>query len=228
MDRQFDTPNFEQRRKDLVENYVKRAGVTDERVIQAFLKVPRHEFVFPEYLSEAYIDTALPIGEGQTISQPSLVALMTQELKLKGPEKVLEIGTGSGYQAAILSQLAKEVYTVERIESLARQSRDSLNHLGYENVRVFVANGTVGLPKHAPFDAIIVTAGAKYIPKALIDQLQEQGRIVIPVGEDAWSQELKVGVKRKGKLELEDIELVRFVPLIGKHGWRKNFGGFLH
>ena len=228
MHRQFDTSNFEQRRRDLVENYVKRAGVTDQRVIQAFLKVPRHEFVLPEYVGEAYIDIALSIGEGQTISQTSLVALMTQELKLKGPEKVLEIGTGSGYQAAILSQLAKEVYSVERVASLAERSKDLLKGLGYKNVHVLLANGTLGLPKHSPFDAIIVTAGAKHVPKPLVDQLKEGGRIVVPVGEDAWSQELKLGVKRKGKLELEDIELVRFVPLIGKHGWKKNFGGFLH
>lgn len=209
--------NWKKQRTALVNDYIKPFGVTDQKVISAFLNVPRHEFVPKGYQSEAYFDAALPIGEGQTISQPSLVAQMTQLLELKGGEKVLEIGTGSGYQTAILSHLATEVYTVEIVQSLAKKAQRILKKLNCTNVYVSVANGSLGLPQKAPFDAIIVTAGAVKIPRQLIDQLKENGRIVIPVGTETYSQKLLLGVKKKGKLETREIELVAFVPLIGKY-----------
>lgn len=212
---------FNEQRKRLIETYIKPAGVTDERVLRAFNLVPRHEFVLPENKDEAYLDIPLPIGEGQTISQPSLVALMTQALQLNGNEKVLEIGTGSGYQAAILSLLVKKVYTVERIESLAERAKHLLEQLGYKNVTVVIGNGTAGLPQFSPFDAIIVTAAADEIPKPLIEQLKEGGRIIIPVGERFGDQTLKLGAKKQGKLQVVDLEAVRFVPLIGKFGWEE-------
>lgn len=212
--------NFKSARRNLVNTALIPFGIKDKRILEAFLKTPRHKFVRKKYRDEAYLDIPLPIGENQTISQPSLVAQMTELLKLKGKEKVLEIGTGSGYQAAILSALAKEVYTVEILPKLAQKAAQTLKKLKYENVHVQIANGTLGLPQYAPYDAIIVTAGAKDIPKALIDQLKIGGRMVIPVGNQPKSQELKVVIKRKNKLEVEDIELVLFVPLIGKYGWK--------
>jgi protein-L-isoaspartate(D-aspartate) O-methyltransferase len=211
--------NSKSARRNLVNTALIPFGIKDKRVLEAFLKTPRHKFVEKKYQDEAYLDIPLPIGENQTISQPSLVAQMTQFLKLKGREKVLEIGTGSGYQAAILSGLAKEVYTVEILLNLAKKAAQTLKKLKYENVHVEFANGTLGLPKYAPYDAIIVTAGAKDIPKTLIDQLKIGGRMVIPVGAQPRSQELKVVIKRKNKLEIENIEPVLFVPLIGKYSW---------
>jgi protein-L-isoaspartate(D-aspartate) O-methyltransferase len=209
------------KRKQLVADYVRRSGVTDIRVLDAISTVPRHEFVPARYRKDAYRDIPLDIGAGQTISQPSLVALMTQLLALKGDERVLEIGTGSGYQAAILSVLAKQVYTIERIPTLAVSARKTLKELKYLNVHVYAADGTLGFPKHAPYDAIIVTAGAKQnVPKLLIDQLADEGRIVYPAGASIENQILKIGVKKKNTLHVRDIEQVRFVPLIGKYGWK--------
>lgn len=212
--------NFKSARRNLVNTALIPFGIKDKKVLDAFLKTPRHKFVENKYQDEAYLDIPLPIGEGQTISQPSLVAQMTELLKLKGNEKVLEIGTGSGYQATILSNLADKIYTVEILPNLAQKAAQTIKKLKYENVQVEVANGTLGLPKYAPYDAIIVTAGAKDIPKALIDQLKVGGRLVIPVGTKPGSQELKVVTKRKNKLEIEDIEPVLFVPLVGKYGWK--------
>ena len=212
--------NFKSARRNLVNTALIPFGIKDKKVLRAFLKTPRHKFVEKKYEDEAYLDIPLPIGENQTISQPSLVAQMTQFLRLTGKEKVLEIGTGSGYQAAILSPLAQEVYTIEILPKLAQKASQTLKKLKYKNVHVQTANGTLGLPKYAPYDAIIVTAGAKDIPKALIDQLKIGGRMVIPVGYQPQSQELKVVTKRKNKLEIEDIEPVLFVPLVGKHGWK--------
>lgn len=202
---------------ELIDNYIKPAGVTDSRILRAFVDVPRHLFVSSKYQDDAYLDMPLPIGEGQTISQPSLVAVMTQALELKGKEKVLEIGTGSGFQAAILSKLVKKVYTIEIIAKLAQNAKKVLEKLGIKNVLVIIADGSQGLPKFAPFDAIIVTAAAVEIPHQLTDQLKEGGRIVIPQGETIYGQELKVGRKKNGVVRFTDIEPVIFVPLVGKY-----------
>ncbi|MBI4039859.1 protein-L-isoaspartate(D-aspartate) O-methyltransferase [Candidatus Daviesbacteria bacterium] len=198
-------------KKFLIEEYIK-PNTTDPKIIQAFLNIPREEFVPPEQKDQVYLNIALPIGEGQTISQPSLVAQMTQLLGLTGYEKVLEIGTGSGYQAAILSQLAKDIYSIELLPQLAEIAKQTLNRLGYKNVHVFTGNGKQGLDEYAPYDAIIVTAAAKEIPQALVDQLKDGGRLVIPVGKD-FDQNLKLGIKKGGQLEITDIEPVVFVPL---------------
>jgi protein-L-isoaspartate(D-aspartate) O-methyltransferase len=206
--------NFKVMREKMVETQIKARGVKDPRVLSALRKVERHRFVPEEYRSSAYTDQPLPIGEGQTISQPYIVALMTELLELKGDEKVLEIGTGSGYQAAVLSELAKEVYTVEIVESLASKAKDRLLELGYQNVRVKSGDGYLGWPEAAPFDAIVVTAAPDHIPKPLIDQLKEGGRMVVPVGR--YAQELKKIVKRSGKIETTDIVPVLFVPMTGE------------
>ena len=212
---------FSKDHQNLIELSFPEVGISDKRVIEAFIRVPRHEFVGKDYKGEAYLDMPLPIGESQTISQPSLVAMMTQLLKLKGGERVLEIGTGSGYQAAILSKLAGEVYSVEIIKKLADRAKKTLARLGLGNVHVFYANGTVGLGRYAPYDAIIVTAGGRTIPKPLVDQLEEGGGLVIPVGTSLYDQQLTVGLKQKGKLKLTNIEPVAFVPLTGKYGWKE-------
>lgn len=211
--------DFEQDREQLVEQHIEPLGIK-KRIINVVRKIPRHRFIQKKYLKNAYYDNALPIGEGQTISQPSLVAMMTNLLELKGNEKVLEIGTGSGYQAAILSYLAKDIYSIERIHLLVKKAKQVLKSLEITNVHIFEGDGSLGLPKYAPYDAIIVTAGAREIPKSLVDQLKDGGRIVLPVGESKSDQKLIVGYKREGKLETEEIEPVRFVPLIGKHGWK--------
>ena len=210
---------FDQKRKMLVEDYIRPLRI-EGKILNVFGKVPRHEFIPHEYRGSAYENNALPVGEGQTISQPSLVAIMTQALGLKGHEKILEIGTGSGYQAAILSYLVKEVYTIERIKLLAQKATKTLEKLQIKNVYVFEGDGSLGLAKYAPYDAIIVTAGAHEIPNSLVDQLKTNGKIVIPVGESKTDQKLIVGQKKKGRLETEEVEPVRFVPLIGKYGWK--------
>jgi protein-L-isoaspartate(D-aspartate) O-methyltransferase len=206
--------DFKVMREKMVETQIKGRGVKDPRVLSALLKVERHRFVPEEYLNSAYFDQPLPIGEGQTISQPYIVALMTELLELKGNEKVLEIGTGSGYQAAILAELAKEVYTIEIIESLASTAKKRLLELGYQNIRVKAGDGYLGWPEAAPFDAIIITAAPDHIPKPLLDQLKEGGRMVVPVG--SYTQELKKIVKRSGKIETTDIISVIFVPMTGE------------
>ncbi|MEW6087887.1 MAG: protein-L-isoaspartate(D-aspartate) O-methyltransferase [bacterium] len=203
---------FSQARKEMVETQIRAMGVKDERVLEAMLKVRRHLFVPKTYQNSAYIDSPLPIGEGQTISQPYIVALMTELLELKGDEKVLEIGTGSGYQAAILSELCKEVYTIEIIETLGKRAGKLLEDLGYKNIKVKIGDGYKGWPEYAPFDAVIVTAAPDHIPQALIDQLKEGGRMVIPVGD--YFQELKLVKKINGKPVIENITAVRFVPMI--------------
>jgi protein-L-isoaspartate(D-aspartate) O-methyltransferase len=205
---------FRAMREKMVETQIKSRGVKDPRVLSALLKVERHRFVPEEYLNSAYSDQPLPIGEGQTISQPYIVALMTELLELKGDEKVLEIGTGSGYQAAVLAELAKEVYTIEIIESLASTAKKRLSELGYQNIKVKAGDGYLGWPEAAPFDAIMVTAAPDHIPKPLIEQLKEGGRMVVPVG--TYSQELKKIVKRSGKIETTDIIPVVFVPMTGE------------
>jgi protein-L-isoaspartate(D-aspartate) O-methyltransferase len=206
--------DFKAMREKMVETQIKARGVKDPRVLSALRKVERDRFVPEEYLNSAYSDQPLPIGEGQTISQPYIVALMTELLDLKGDEKVLEIGTGSGYQAAILAELAKEVYTIEIIESLASMAGKRLLALGYKNIKVKAGDGYSGWPEAAPFDAIIVTAAPDHIPKPLIEQLKEGGRMVVPVG--TYAQELKKIVKRSGKIETTDVIPVVFVPMTGE------------
>ncbi|MGO9089199.1 MAG: protein-L-isoaspartate(D-aspartate) O-methyltransferase [bacterium] len=206
--------DFKAMRDKMVETQIKARGVKDPRVLSALRKVERHRFVPEEYLNSAYSDQPLPIGEGQTISQPYIVALMTELLELKGDEKVLEIGTGSGYQAAILAELAKEVYTIEIIESLASRANNRLLELGYRNVKVKSGDGYLGWPEAAPFDAVIVTAAPDHIPQPLMNQLKEGGRMVVPVG--TYAQELKKIVKRSGKVETIDVVPVIFVPMTGE------------
>jgi len=212
--------NFEQLRKQMVETQLVPRGIKDERVLKAFLKVPRHEFVLPEEIDSAYGDFPLGIGSGQTISQPYMVACMTEHLALKGDEKALEIGTGSGYQAAILSELAKEVYTVERIYELAKSSAARFKRLGYENIKVKAADGTLGWPQEAPFDAIIVTAAAPDVPKALVKQLKDGGRLIAPIG-SRMSQSLRIITKKSGRTSATDGCSCIFVPLIGEQGWKQ-------
>jgi len=206
--------DFKTMREKMVETQIKARGVKDPRVLSALLKVERHRFVPEEFQSSAYSDQPLPIGEGQTISQPYMVALMTELLELKGNERVLEIGTGSGYQAAILAELAKEVYSIEIVESLANSAKKLLFDLGYKNIQVKVGDGYLGWPEASPFDAIIVTCAPDHIPKPLVDQLKEGGRMVLPVG--TYSQELKKIVKRSGKIETTDVLPVIFVPMTGE------------
>lgn len=206
-------------REWMVARQLEPRGIRDPLVLNAFREVMRHEFVPGDNLREAYGDHPVPIGEGQTISQPYMVALMTQCLELTGNEKVLEIGTGSGYQAAVLSRLANQVYTVERVASLAERATGLLKKLGHDNVEVKVGDGTLGWPEYAPYDGIIVTAGSPDIPPPLIEQLAEGGRLVIPVG-GSWSQSLAVLEKRGGEILRKDVCGCVFVPLIGKHGWK--------
>lgn len=202
----------------MVDTQIVERGIRDKRVIEVMKKVPRHLFVPEDIIDEAYDDRALPIGYGQTISQPYIVALMTELLELKGDEKVLEIGTGSGYQAAILAELVKEVYTIERIEPLAEQAKKRFERLGYKNIKLYIKDGTEGLSEEAPFDRIIITAATPDIPQPLVDQLKEEGIIVAPVGE-RYSQQMLKAIKKAGKLERHYLIPVAFVPLIGKYGW---------
>jgi protein-L-isoaspartate(D-aspartate) O-methyltransferase len=205
---------FKKQRELMVETQIISRGVKDARVLQAMRKVPRHLFVPSEAIPQAYSDSPLPIGEGQTISQPYIVALMTELLELKGNEKVLEIGTGSGYQAAILSELAKQVYTIEIVEKLGLHSRELLHNLGYKNINVKIGDGYKGWKEKAPFDAIIVTAAPEETPPPLIEQLKEGGRLVVPLGD--YFQQLYVLIKIKGKIERKSIIPVRFVPMTGE------------
>ncbi len=199
-------------RYEMVEHQLKGRDITDTRVLDTMLKVERHKFVPKEYVNEAYEDYPLPIGYGQTISQPYIVALMTQLLELKGDEKVLEIGTGSGYQAAILAELCKEVYTIEIIPELATRAEKLLKDLGYKNIHVKIGDGYLGWPEQAPFDRIIVTCAPDHIPQPLIDQLKDGGKMVIPVGE--FFQELVIVEKKNGKIHKRSGIPVRFVPMI--------------
>jgi protein-L-isoaspartate(D-aspartate) O-methyltransferase len=204
----------------MVANQIEMRGIRDPRVLAAMRAVPRHRFVPPYQAGAAYRDSPLPIGQGQTISQPYIVALMTEMLELEGDERVLEIGTGSGYQAAILGQLATEVISVERFASLAQEARERLAALEYDNVRIEVGDGSLGWPEGAPYDAIIVTAASPGVPSPLEEQLAEGGCLVVPTGQ-RWTQSL-VRVRRKGgRLKRETTIGVAFVPLIGEHGWQQ-------
>ncbi len=210
--------NFERLRNLMVDIQLIPRGIKDRRVLEVMRKIPRHLFIPEAYWDNAYEDMALSIGEGQTISQPYMVAIMTELLELNGSEKVLEIGTGSGYQAAILSELAREVYTIERVKGLGLNAKDKLKEMGYENIYVIIGDGTKGLPEKAPFDRIIITAAAPKIPECLLEQLNEGGIIIAPVGQ-RFSQILLKVKKSKGILKEEYHTPCVFVPLIGEFGW---------
>jgi len=212
--------NYEKERNRMVDEQIVSRGVRDPRVLGAMCKVPRHEFVPEAMRAKAYGDHALPVGEGQTISQPYIVALMTELLEVKSTDRVLEIGTGSGYQAAVLSELCEKVFTIERVKTLAEKARAVLDRLGCRNVAMKVYDGTYGWKEMAPFDAIIVTAAAPDVPTALIEQLKEGGRLVIPVG-DRFEQVLKKVVKSPSGLVTVTGIPCTFVPLIGAHGWKE-------
>lgn len=211
--------DFSIARRRMVEQQIKGRGVHDPLVLEAMLQVPRHLFVEEALQSQAYGDYPLPIGEKQTISQPFMVGFMTAALQLRGGEKVLEIGTGSGYQAAVLARIAGKVYTVERIAPLARRARRILDRIGASNVNIKVSDGTVGWEDEGPFDAIMVTAGGPSIPDTYLQQLVPGGRLVMPVG-DRLTQVLKrVTIRGPGDHLLESLLDCRFVPLLGQHGW---------
>jgi len=198
-----------------------RHEIRDKRVLSAMIRVPRERFVSPDYYSAAYEDMPLGIGFGQTISQPYIVALMTKALGLKGEEKVLELGTGSGYQTAILAELAEWVISIERVPQLADSAKRVLEELGYRNCEIHTSNEVLGWPTGAPYDAIMVTAGAPNIPKALLEQMVLGGRLVIPVG-SRWEQDLLKVTKRKRKHLVESLGGCRFVPLLGKGAWEES------
>jgi protein-L-isoaspartate(D-aspartate) O-methyltransferase len=217
---QDDLMEYDRARERMVRSQIEARGIHDPQVLAAMRQVPRHLFVPVNVRDSACRDTPLPIGKGQTISQPYIVALMTELLELTDEESVLEIGTGSGYQAAILSLLAREVYTVERLPGLARNAEEVLCQLGYTNVHVRVGDGTLGWPEHAPYDALIVTAAPPQIPSPLLDQLADRGRLVAPIG-PRWTQNL-VRVRREGEIfHKEYLTAVAFVPLVGEHGWEE-------
>lgn len=207
---------FAVQRSNMVEYQIRDRGIHDKKVLDVMSKIPRHLFVDRSLRDEAYADHPLPIGEGQTISQPYVVALMTEALKLKPTDRVLEIGTGSGYQAAVLADIVKQVYTIEIREKLAQNAARRLKKLGYDNVEVKYGDGYFGWKEHAPFDAIIITASANHIPAPLIRQLKEGGRLIIPLGKTLYVQMLTLATKRKGELDVVQMGGVRFVPMVGE------------
>jgi protein-L-isoaspartate(D-aspartate) O-methyltransferase len=211
---------YEEERLQMVEDQIRRRGISDPRVLEAFQKVPRHEFVPQHLRADAYRDCPLPIGEDQTISQPYMVASMTLHSAVMPGDRVLEIGTGSGYQAAILAELGGEVFSIERREPLLLSAREVLTRLGYTNVRCRVGDGTLGWKSEAPFFAILVTAGAPRLPEPLIAQLAVGGRLVIPV-EEGFSQVLYIVRRTVSGISKEKGDRCTFVPLVGKYGWEK-------
>jgi protein-L-isoaspartate(D-aspartate) O-methyltransferase len=212
--------NFQKARDRMVEVQIISRGIHDQRVLDAMRKVPRHLFVDEALQEQAYSDHPLPIADKQTISQPYIVALMTEKLELQGHEKVLEIGTGSGYQAAVLAELAQRVFSIERLPGLAYRANQTLRKLGYSNIIVRVSDGTLGWPDESPFDGIIVTAGAPKVPQPLVDQLAMGGRLVVPVG-DRMSQNLILVERVPEGIRKTDLGGVRFVDLVGKWGWEE-------
>jgi protein-L-isoaspartate(D-aspartate) O-methyltransferase len=212
--------DFEAQREYMVREQIERRGVHDPRVLEAMRTIPRHLFVPPDQRQWAYADCALKIDMEQTISQPYIVALMTELMELQGGETVLEVGTGSGYQAAVLSQIAAQVYSIERHSPLARAAQKLLEHLGIKNVQVQTGDGTLGLPDYAPYQAIIVTASAPKAPKPLLAQLLDGGKLVIPVG-GRFSQRLEVWQRKGAKYKNKTITAVAFVPLLGQEGWQE-------
>jgi protein-L-isoaspartate(D-aspartate) O-methyltransferase len=211
--------NYAEQRRSMVETQLRKRGIKDERVLQAMNTVPRHEFVPPQLRPAAYSDEPLGIGGGQTISQPYIVASMSAALRLTGSEKVLEIGTGSGYQAALLSLLGREVYTIEARPDLAKSASERLQLLGFHNVHVHSGDGTLGLKELAPYEAILVAAAAPALPEPLLEQLGDGGRMIVPIGPGEHQQLMLV--TRRGKDFLsERRESCRFVPLVGRYGWK--------
>jgi protein-L-isoaspartate(D-aspartate) O-methyltransferase len=218
--RMLEKKEYAAQREEMIEKQLRRRGVHDAAVLAAMAEVPRHEFVSEDVRAQAYDDLPLPIGSGQTISQPYIVAAMTAALHLRPGDRVLEIGTGCGYHAAVLSRLAKEVFTIERRPELASGASATLARLGYSNAHVHCGDGTLGLPELAPFDAILVAAAAPAVPKPLLAQLAEGGRIILPVG-DTQHQELQLIEKRGDAFPMKMLEGCRFVPLVGYHGWQE-------
>lgn len=212
-------PNFDELRARMVETHVAKRGMRNSRVLEALRRVPRERFVNEELAASAYDDTPLPIGEGQTISQPYIVAVTIDAMRLEPDQRVLEVGTGSGYAAALLSQLVAEVYTVERVETLATAARERLARLGYDNVHVLHGDGTLGWPQHAPYDAIAVAAVGPRPPPALLEQLCVGGRLVMPVGPDGSQVLTRITRKSAEEYDEEPLADVRFVPLIGEQGF---------
>ncbi|MFZ0135140.1 MAG: protein-L-isoaspartate(D-aspartate) O-methyltransferase [Desulfobacterales bacterium] len=213
-----ESTKFDRQREEMVRRQIETRGISDQRVLAAMGKVPRHLFVSEALRDQAYGDFPLPIGDQQTISQPYIVAEMTQALELSKNDRVLEIGTGSGYQAAILAEIAYRVYTIERLHSLLIKARRLFDQLRYHNIITRFGDGTVGWPEESPFDAIIVTAGAPRIPESLIAQLAENGRLVVPVG-DQHTQELVKIIKDRTGIHRRDLGGCRFVKLVGENGW---------
>jgi protein-L-isoaspartate(D-aspartate) O-methyltransferase len=211
--------DFTWARERMVQEQIVARGITDARVIAALRRIPRHLFVDPGIVNRAYDDSALPIGEKQTLTQPYMTARMTEALALNGDEKVLEVGTGSGYQTALVAELCFNVFSVEKLRVLSRKARTLLVQLEYQNIALHVGDGTIGWSEHAPYDAIIVSAGSPSTPKPLLDQLSSCGRLVIPVGDEQNQTLLRVTRTRSG-LEQEQLGECKFVKLFGKYGWR--------
>ncbi len=209
---------YKRQREEMVQKHVIGAGITDQQVIHAMRIVPRHLFVEPAMRHQAYKDKSLPIGFGQTISNPTTVASMSQLLGLTGKEKILEIGTGSGYQAAVLAQMGVKVYSIERLPELARRTQQLLDHLGYYTIGIRIGDGSVGWNKHAPYDRIIVTAASPAVPETLVKQLADNGKMLIPVGEKN-TQKLMIVTRIGEKVEILEADAQSFVPLIGRKGW---------
>jgi protein-L-isoaspartate(D-aspartate) O-methyltransferase len=214
-------PDFNAEREAMVDRQLRRRGITDQHILDAFLTVPREKFISEEHGHLAYGDHPLPIEAGQTISQPYIVALMIEAAGIKAGDKVLEVGAGSGYAAAIIGQIARRVIAIERQHELVEIARKRISGLGYDNVEIVEGDGTKGLPGEAPFDAILAAASGTHVPKALLEQLADGGCIVMPLGGPGWTQQLvKVTKRPGGALERQDLGGVRFVPLIGEEGWK--------
>jgi protein-L-isoaspartate(D-aspartate) O-methyltransferase len=207
-------------RERMVQEQVIGRGVTDARVVAALRKIPRHLFVDPGIVNRAYDDSALPIGDKQTLSQPYMAARMTASLALTGSEKVLEVGTGSGYQTALLAELCFNVFSVEKLRALSRKARALLDKLGYQNIALHVGDGTIGWSEHAPYNAVIVTAGAPQAPRPLLDQLMVGGRLVIPIGDEQGQSLMRV-TRTRTSFKEESLGECKFVKLLGKYGWKE-------
>jgi protein-L-isoaspartate(D-aspartate) O-methyltransferase len=213
--------DYAREREAMVERQLKRRGITEQRILDAFLDVPREAFISEDFAHLAYGDHPLPIEAGQTISQPYIVALMIEAADIRAGDKVLEVGAGSGYAAAVISRIAERVVAIERQHDLVEVARERLQRLGYDNIEIVEGDGTKGCRDHAPFDAILAAASGSHVPRPLVEQLAPNGRIVMPVGEPGWVQELvKVTKQQDGILKQENLGGVRFVPLIGEEGWK--------